>query len=114
MPGIRIVDVIDEANFVLVPPCADTRFDHRTCDYWEDADRGSKASRAISLKASDAARPSASPGPSLADNPFAPADRPAFNPFRPDRDRPRFVDPFADEDQALVDNPFAPRRETKP
>ena len=30
----------------LVPPCADPAFDHRSCDYWEDADRGSKAARA--------------------------------------------------------------------
>ena len=35
----------DGATFALIPPCADPRFDHRTCDYWEDADRGSKQSR---------------------------------------------------------------------
>jgi hypothetical protein len=43
--AIRIVDVTDTESFGLVPPCADPGFDHRTCDYWEDADRGSKASR---------------------------------------------------------------------
>ena len=45
MAGIRIVDVTDEATFALLPPCADPGFDHRTCDYWEDAERGSKAAR---------------------------------------------------------------------
>ncbi len=43
---IRIVDVTDGASFALVPPCADAGFDHRSCDYWEDADRGSRAARA--------------------------------------------------------------------
>jgi len=46
MTAVRIVDVGDQDSFALVPPCADARFDHRTCDYWEEADRGSKASRA--------------------------------------------------------------------
>ena len=45
MATIRIVDVVDEASFGLIPPCADPRFDHRTCDYWEDADRGSKTAQ---------------------------------------------------------------------
>ena len=44
--AIRIVDVIDDPTFALLPPCADPGFDHRSCDYWEDADRGSKAARA--------------------------------------------------------------------
>ncbi len=38
--AIRIVDVTDDATFRLLPPCADPGFDHRSCDYWEDADRG--------------------------------------------------------------------------
>ncbi len=92
----RIVDVTDEASFGLVPPCADPRFDHRTCDYWEDADRGSKASRASWLEAAPAPRPAAQPA--LSDNPFAPPPKqPAFNPFASD----------ADED--ALDNPFAPK-----
>ena len=41
----RIVDVTEEAAFGLVPACADPGFDHRTCDYWEDEVRGSKAAR---------------------------------------------------------------------
>ena len=93
--AILIVDVGDAGSFRLIPPCADGRFDHRTCDYWEDADRGSKASRAAWLEAAPLTRPVT---PALADNPFAPAPKqPAFNPFADDAD--------ADD----VDNPFAPR-----
>ena len=46
MASIRIVDIVDQDAFALVPPCADPSFDHRTCDYWEDAVVGSKARRA--------------------------------------------------------------------
>ena len=45
MAEIRIIDVVDAASFGRIPPCADPGFDHRSCDYWEDADRGSKAAR---------------------------------------------------------------------
>lgn len=91
----RIVDVADGATFGLLPPCADPRFDHRTCDYWEDADRGSKASRPALLEVAVPARAAAAP---LSDNPFAPPPRkPAFNPFA------------ADGDDEPPDNPFAPR-----
>jgi len=45
VPEIRIIDVVDAAGFARIPPCADPGFDHRSCDYWEDADRGSKAAR---------------------------------------------------------------------
>ena len=91
----RIVDVTDETSFRLAPPCADPRFDHRTCDYWEDADRGSKSSRPSWLEAAPPSRPSA---PALSDNPFAPAPRePQFNPFATDGyDEP-------------LDNPFVPK-----
>src|SRR5829696_9062533 len=91
--AIRIVDVTDDATFALVPPCADPAFDHRSCDYWEDADRGSKAARpswlsgTASSPAATAQPRSKSANPFLADleaaapgpNPFASA-RPA-NPF---------------------------------
>jgi GNAT superfamily N-acetyltransferase len=100
MAEIRIVDVRDEATFALLPPCADPSFDHRTCDYWEDADRGSKAHRSSWLSAS---RPAAEPHIRPADvavNPFAPPPRsgPAVNPFA-----------FDDGENPLADNPFAPR-----
>jgi hypothetical protein len=67
---LRIIDVLDDAAFGRIPPCADPRFDHRTCDYWEDADRGSKQARA-GLR--EAPAPPASPRPTVDDNPFAPA-----------------------------------------
>ncbi|MEP7361472.1 MAG: hypothetical protein ABI744_07825 [Chloroflexota bacterium] len=96
MMAERIVNVSDDASFALVPPCADPRFDHRTCDYWEDADRGSKASRPAWLEAAATARPS-SPA-ALSDNPFAPPPKePALNPFG------------ADGDDEPLDNPFAPK-----
>lgn len=94
--AVRIVDVGDEGSFALIPPCADARFDHRTCDYWEDAERGSKSGRASWLEAVPVTRPIA---PALAGNPFAPTPREAaFNPFADD-----------DEGDDAPDNPFAPR-----
>jgi hypothetical protein len=93
--AIKIIDVADGASFGLIPPCADARFDHRTCDYWEDADRGTKAARPAWLEAS---APRAAAPQALADNPFAPAPKgPAFNPFA------------IDEEDEPLDNPFAPK-----
>jgi len=87
------VDVADAAGFALLPPCADRAFDHRTCDYWEDADRGSKTRRNLAPTP-----PAPAAKPALASNPFAPVGPgPAFNPFLTGAD---------DE----IDNPFRPRR----
>jgi hypothetical protein len=104
-PGFQIVDVIDESGLGRLPPCADPRFDHRSCDYWEDPVAGSKAARpawwtAIQRPAAPAPRP-------LDDNPFAPPPTPAFgsNPFAPDA-----VDGIAD----LAINPFAPPPHARP
>ena len=92
MAAFRIADVVDEPAFGLLPPCADPSFDHRSCDYWEDADRGSRLARSI---APGTPRPPARPpNPFAGDNaeepsvnPFLPADRgPAFNPFAADTD----------------------------
>jgi len=113
MTAIRIVDVIDEAAFMLIPPCADPGFDHRSCDYWEDADRGSKAARLSWLEPPP---PSASERPALADNPFAPPrDAAVVNPFAPSprSSRPAF-NPFADDDDGPIDNPFAPPPPNRP
>jgi hypothetical protein len=115
MPGIRIIDVTDDTGFARIPRCVDPGFDHRTCDYWEDDRRGSKAARLAWLEAT--AAPSAPPA--LTNNPFAPPDRgPAFNPFDPKAtSRPpagRFLDPFADDVDAAIDNPFAPKRDRGP
>lgn len=96
MTDIRIVDVTDPDSFGLVPPCADGRFDHRTCDYWEDADRGSKANRPVLL---EVIMPRPAIRSTVADNPFAPPPRQAVeNPFALGDDD--FADP--------PDNPFAP------
>jgi hypothetical protein len=106
MDRTRIVDVTDAASFGLVPPCADPGFDHRSCDYWEDADRGSKAARTGWL---EGAAPTPSPRTARPHNPFAADDGPPANPFAPaGRTAPAF-NPFAADDDALADNPFAPR-----
>lgn len=110
MAAIRIVDVTDEASFGLLPPCADPSFDHRTCDYWEDADRGSKAARPSWLEPAQA-QPAGRP---LTGNPFLDAgDDAAFNPFAPASRGPA-VNPFAPDDSSLADNPFAPSRAPRP
>jgi len=102
--AIRIVDVTDEATFALVAPCVDPGFDHRSCDYWEDADRGSRAARASWLQAAAAPQPvKARPR-----NPFGEEeDEPAFNPFVPASRGPA-LNPFALDDDGPDFNPFAP------
>ena len=115
MTSIRILDVTDEAAFRLIPPCADPGFDHRSCDYWEDADRGSKAARLSWLEPSPP--PSATDRSALADNPFAPPrDAAVVNPFAPSArsSRPAF-NPFADDDdEGPAENPFAPPPPNRP
>ena len=97
MTDVRIVDVGDADRFRLIPPCADPRFDHRSCDYWEDAERGSKANRPAWLEATATHVPAAARG--CADNPFAPPPAPEIdNPFAP----------AARTGPMPVDNPFAP------
>jgi hypothetical protein len=108
----RIVDVIDEAAFGAIPPCADPSFDHRTCDYWEDAERGSKAARVAWLEGPSAAPP---PRPRPA-NPFATDDEDdAFaNPFASAARGPAFNPFAAADDDPLADNPFAPAPKRQP
>jgi GNAT superfamily N-acetyltransferase len=111
--AVRIVDVADGAGFRGIPPCADPGFDHRTCDFWEDDRRGSKAARLSWLEPASAAPPE----PTRAANPFAPPpSAPAFNPFDPRagaRPGGSPFDPLGDHD-GPVDNPFASRRERGP
>ena len=116
MDAIRVVDIVDEATFGLIPPCADPGFDHRTCDYWEDADRGSKAARASWLEPSrpPATETATRPRPA---NPFL-ADletrrTAAPNPFVADRPRNPFLTPGEDDD-TVPDNPFAPAPVKRP
>ena len=105
---LAILDVTDESTYALLPPCADPGFDHRSCDYWEDADRGSKAIRLDWL--SGPATPSAGEA--------APATPPVANPFLADLQASRRppANPFLDAaaDDPLADNPFAPRRADRP
>jgi len=112
MAPIRIVDVTDRDVFERIPPCADPGFDHRTCDYWEDADRGSKAARLAWLETE---RPTAAPEPA----------RSAANPFLADLEASKGVNPFAasgggganpfaPDDSGGDANPFAPQRAARP
>lgn len=112
MAALRVLDIADDAAFGRVPPCADPGFDHRSCDYWEDADRGSKAARLAWLEPGPGSRPedaSARPRPA---NPFL-ADLEAAgpapsNPFATaGRANPAFLTP-GDDDEPPVANPFAP------
>jgi ribosomal protein S18 acetylase RimI-like enzyme len=112
--AFRILDVTDEAGFGRIPPCADPGFDHRTCDFWEDEKRGSKAARLSWLEPA----PSTAPEPARPFNPFATeSSGPSFNPFDPrggaGRPSGNPFDPFADDDEA-IDNPFAPRPKAGP
>lgn len=118
MDGIRVVDVIDDETFRLVPPCADPGFDHRSCDYWEDADRGSKAARLAWLQAgagdanASAPQPRAAPAnPFLAD--LEAAGPPPANPFAVKRPNP-FLTPDDDALDVPVANPFAPPPRERP
>jgi ribosomal protein S18 acetylase RimI-like enzyme len=109
--------VTDLAGFERIPPCADPGFDHRTCDYWEDAARGSKASRLSWLSpATPAAPAAAAPQRPLTGNPFlddVDADE-APNPFAPLR-RQAARNPFLEpDDDPLADNPFAPAPKSRP
>jgi GNAT superfamily N-acetyltransferase len=109
--SVRVLDVRDEAGFGRIPLCADGRFDHRTCDYWEDA-RGSKAHRASWLNGP--AAPAEPARDRLAGNPFAkPSAAAAFNPFARSEAGGSF-NPFGGDDDGPIDNPFAPRAEAKP
>jgi GNAT superfamily N-acetyltransferase len=112
MVEVRIVDVTDEAGFRLVPPCADPGFDHRSCDYWEDVQRGSKAARLSWLEPGSEPSPAARTG---SPNPFGEPDgEPIANPFAPRRTGPPASNPFVVGGDRLVDNPFAPSRPSRP
>src|SRR5689334_4551651 len=118
MGTIRVVDVTDVVAFERIPPCADPRFDHRTCDYWEDADRGSKAARTSWLKPAAPAEPRGKlpAARGQASNPFLAElqeREPGFNPFATERPANPFLTP-GDDDAPPVDNPFAPKPVERP
>ena len=106
-PRIVILDVTDDSSFGRIPLCVDPGFDHRSCDYWEDPDRGSRAARLDWLQP-------AAPSTSSADS--APRQAPA-NPFLADlheRAGDPHANPFLAPDNALAEYPVAPRRQTGP
>jgi hypothetical protein len=112
---ISIVDVTDESTYALIPPCADPGFDHRSCDYWEDADRGSKAIRLDWIEPRRAPEPSA-PARSAPANPFlADLEARAANPFAVPGSGGAGppVNPFVPGGDAVADNPFVPQREQR-
>lgn len=119
MDVIRVVDVVDDETFRLLPPCADPGFDHRSCDFWEDADRGSKAARLAWLQpgsgptSAETSQPRPRPAnPFLAD--LEAAGTPAANPFTAGR-RKSFLSPGEDEQDAVpAANPFAPPPRGRP
>jgi GNAT superfamily N-acetyltransferase len=115
-PGrITVVDVTDESTFGLIPPCADPSFDHRSCDYWEDADRGTKALRSAWLEPRPAqSTPEPEPRRTAA-NPFlADLEERAGNPFAPPGAGGGAFNPFLADDDDADENPFAPRRAPRP
>jgi GNAT superfamily N-acetyltransferase len=113
--GIVIVDVTDESTYALLPPCADPGFDHRSCDYWEDADRGSKAIRLDWIER-PAVRDTGPPAsPTAAANPFlAEALERSANPFATAGSGRGGSNPFLADDDAADENPFAPSRAPRP
>jgi GNAT superfamily N-acetyltransferase len=107
---ITIVDVTDESTFGRIPPCADPSFDHRSCDYWEEADRGSKAIRLDWLEPREADPEPATRRPTPS-NPFlADLEERTANPFAPPGSTGGASNPFLDDDDTPDDNPFAPQR----
>ena len=116
MAEITIIDVVDATSFGRVPPCADPGFDHRSCDYWEDADRGSKAARLSWLQPGSS--PAAAPRrPALFgdDDDDPPLGAPALNPFaRPSAGTSRPFNPLLEDPEPAGANPFAPPPKVRP
>jgi ribosomal protein S18 acetylase RimI-like enzyme len=108
-PGrVSIVDVTDADTYRRLPPCADPGFDHRSCDYWEDADRGSKAIRLDWLEPAAPPPPRSDGPPTPPANPFlADLIERAANPFVPPGQAGPATNPFVGGGSGS-DNPFAP------
>ncbi len=110
---ITIVDVVDAPSFSRIPPCADPGFDHRSCDYWENADRGSKAARLDWIERS--AEPTAPPSRRAPANPFlADLQERIANPFAPPGEGGGDLNPFSPNAEDAPENPFAPVSAPRP
>lgn len=113
MDDLRTLDVTDEATFERLPRCADPGFDHRSCDYWEDDLRGSRAARLDWLIPSSQ-RTEPAPAGGATDNPFlADLDGSAAgsNPFARAGTTSGSAGAaalFGDRDDEAPLNPFAP------
>jgi len=107
---IEILDVTDDSVFARLPPCVDPRFDHRSCDYWENDVQGSKAARAAWWRSMPAAPPVRQRVTDPA-NPFAAGTRAddEFNPFAATAVAAA-LDPLGGDDLFATPsfNPFAP------
>ncbi|MEO8437735.1 MAG: GNAT family N-acetyltransferase [Chloroflexota bacterium] len=118
MGTTRILDVTDSATFGWIPPCADPGFDHRSCDYWENADRGSKAARLSWLEPVTAGTMGVPESPRVRPtNPFLAdleAAAPVANPFATAKPANPFLTPGEEDERAPIDNPFAPKPVTHP
>jgi hypothetical protein len=117
VPEITIIDVLDAASFGRVPPCADPGFDHRSCDYWEDADRGSKAARLNWLQPGSASAAPVVRRPALFgdDDEDLPLAGPVANPFAPPAGASgRPFNPLLNQSAPVADNPFAPQPRIRP
>lgn len=106
----EILDVTDESTFGRLPPCVDPRFDHRSCDYWENDVQGSKSARPAWWRSAPTA-PRPRERAKDPDNPFAsgaPAEE-SFNPFAPTAVAAA-LDPQGGDDLFAPPafNPFAP------
>jgi GNAT superfamily N-acetyltransferase len=112
---LDIVDVTDTTTFDRLPPCADARFDHRSCNYWEDEIRGSKSARPSWWQ--PAAAPRAPQRRPISDNPFAPSleEQDDVNPFASPSGSGSAAALVGDDPFGAPDvNPFAPVREVDP
>jgi GNAT superfamily N-acetyltransferase len=114
MDEIRIIDIVDAAAFGRIPPCADPGFDHRSCDYWEDADRGSKAARLAWLQPGRAGSAPAPRRPVLFGDDDEPPMPPVENPFLRPAASNRPFNPLLADDEPALDNPFAPPPRARP
>ena len=110
--AIRIVDVTDDASFALLPPCADPGFDHRSCDYWEDARPRIQGGPPVLGQGRARVRDRPPPRSPRTRSRVTTPSRPSTRSPRRRADRP--FNPFADDDDAPVENPFAPQPRQRP